>query len=188
MNRLLQSRIADCGLRIKFRRIVIRNPKSEIRNPMRRSGFTLLEIILSLAILAGSLAALGEVMRLADQNASMTGDETQAQILAASIMDELVAGSRQLTAVSQAPLDTTDEVPWLYSVEIENTQYEQMVSVRVRVEQQLEARLQPAHFELMRWLPNPDYVPPQATDDQSSSSTSSGSSSTSPGSSAGGAK
>ena len=148
-----------------------------------RSGFTLLEIILSLAILAGALAALGEVMRLADQNASMTGDETQAQILAASIMDELVAGSRALSAVSQAPLDTTDEVPWLYTVEIENTAYEQLVAVRVRVEQQLEARLQPAHYELVRWLPNPDYMPPQATDDQSSSTTSTGSSSSSSGSS-----
>ena len=59
-----------------------------------QSGFTLLEIILALAILAGSLAALGEVMRLADQNASLTEDETQAQILAASVMDELVAGCR----------------------------------------------------------------------------------------------
>ena len=56
------------------------------------TGFTLLEIILALAILAGSLAALGEVMRLADQNASMTRDESQAQILASSVMDELVAG------------------------------------------------------------------------------------------------
>src|SRR6478672_4634048 len=150
-----------------------------MRTKKRRSqgGFTLLEIILSLAILAGALAALGEVMRLADQNASMTGDEPQAQILAASIMDELAAGSRALSAVSQSPLDTTDEVPWLYSVEMENTAYEQLVSVRVRVEQQLEARLQPAHFELVRWLPNPDYTPPQAEDNQSSSSTSSSSSS-----------
>ena len=88
MNHNSQFRIADCGLWIEFRRLRIRNPKSEIRN--RRSAFTLLEIILSLAILAGSLAALGEVMRLADQNASMTGDETQAQILAASIMDLLL--------------------------------------------------------------------------------------------------
>ena len=36
-------------------------------HPVR--GFTLLEIVLSLAILAGSLAALGEVMRLGDRNA-----------------------------------------------------------------------------------------------------------------------
>src|SRR3954467_7711600 len=142
-------------------------------------GFTLLEVILSLAILAGALAALGEVMRLADRSASTAEDETHAQIIAASIMDELSAGSRELTAVSQTPLDTGDDPPWLYTVEMSQTQYDELVCVRVRVEQDLEARLQPARFELVRWMPNPDYVPPSTGDDSSTSSTTGSSSSTS---------
>src|SRR3954453_8218798 len=109
-------------------------------------GFTLLEVILSLAILAGALAALGEVMRLADRSASTAEDETQAQILAASIMDELAAGSPALSAVEQSPLDTGDDPPWVYTVELGQTQYDELVSVRVRVEQQLDPRLQPAQF------------------------------------------
>src|SRR4051812_3000361 len=113
-------------------------------------GFTLLEVILSLAILAGALAALGEVMRLADRSASTAEDETQAQILATSIMDELSAGSRELTPIEQSQLDTGDDPPWVYSIEMEQTQYDELVSVRVLVEQQLEPRLQPAHFELVR--------------------------------------
>ena len=143
-------------------------------------GFTLLEVILSLAILAGALAALGEVMRMADRSASIAEDETHAQILAASIMDELSAGSRELTAVSQSALETGDDPPWLYTIEMAQTQYDELVSVKVRVEQDLEARLQPAQFELVRWMPNPDYVPPDTGDDTStsgSSSTSSGASS-----------
>jgi type II secretion system protein I len=142
-------------------------------------GFTLLEVILSLAILAGALAALGEVMRLADRSASTAEDETHAQIIAASIMDELSAGSRELTAISQSPLDTGDDPPWLYSVQMGQTQYDELVSVRVRVEQDLEPRLQPAQFELVRWMPNPDYVPPNTGDDSSTSSTTGSSSSTS---------
>jgi type II secretion system protein I len=148
-------------------------------------GFTLLEVILSLAILAGALAALGEVMRMADRSASIAEDETHAQILAASIMDELSAGSRELTAVSQTPLETADDPRWLYTVETSQTQYDELVSVKVRVEQDLEPRLQPAQFELVRWMPNPDYVPPDTGDDTSTtgtSSTSSGSSSTTTGS------
>jgi type II secretion system protein I len=144
-----------------------------------KPGFTLLEVILSLAILAGALAALGEVMRLADRSASTAEDETHAQIMAASIMDELSAGSRELTAISQTPLDTGDDPPWLYTVEMTQTQYDELVSVRVRVEQDLEARLQPAKFELVRWMPNPDYVPPSTGDDSSTSSTTGSSSSTS---------
>jgi type II secretion system protein I len=145
-------------------------------------GFTLLEVILSLAILAGALAALGEVMRMADRSASIAEDETHAQILAASIMDELSAGSRELTAVSQSALETGDDPPWLYTVEMGQTQYDELVSVKVRVQQDLEARLQPAQFELVRWMPNPDYVPPDTGDDSSTTSTT-GSSSTSSGSS-----
>ena len=136
-------------------------------------GFTLLEVILSLAILAGALAALGEVMRLAERSASAAEDETQAQILAASIMDELVAGSRELTAVQQSPLNNGDDPPWTYTIEMGQTQFDELVSVKVRVEQQIEPRLQPAQFELVRWLPNPDYVPPSTGDDSSTTGTSS---------------
>lgn len=144
---------------------------------LAKSGFTLLEIILALAILAGSLAALGEVMRLAGQNAVLTEGETQAQILTASLMDELASGARQLSAVSQASLGLDADPPWVYSIDIQNTQYDQLVAVRVSVEQQLDARLQPAKFELVRWLPNPNYVPPETGDDASTSSSSTSSSS-----------
>lgn len=149
-----------------------------------RLAFTLLEVILALAILAGALAALGEVMRLGDHLATMTEGETQAQILAASVMDELAAGARQLTAVSQASLDANSNPPWLYSIAIENTGFQELVAVRVLVEQQLDARLQPARFELVRWMANPNYVPPE-TEQQSDSSTSSTSSSSSGGTTSG---
>jgi hypothetical protein len=118
-------------------------------------------------------------MRLADQNASLTRDETQAQILASSVMDELVSGARTLVAVNQAPFDYATEVPWLFSVAVEPTGLAQLVAVRVLVEQQTDPQLQPAKFELVRWLPNPDYIPPATA---SASSTSSSSSSTSSGS------
>jgi prepilin-type N-terminal cleavage/methylation domain-containing protein len=147
------------------------------------AGFSLLEIILALAILAGSLAALGEVMRLANQNSTRSRDESEAQIIASTVMDELVAGARELVAVNQLPVDYETDLPWVYSIAIEQSGYNELVVVRVRVEQDLNANLQPARFELVRWLPNPDYVP-AGTGSQSSSSSSSstggtGSSSTS---------
>ena len=166
-----------------------RRPRTKPGNTGGADGFTLLEIILSLAILAGSLAALGEVMRSANLNAALAEDETRAQILAASIMDELAAGSRQLTAIQQTPLDTTDSPPWMYSIETGQTQFNELVAVRVRVEQQVEARFQPAKFELVRWMPNPDYVASTSQDTSGASGTtgsSSGSSSSSGTSGSGG--
>jgi prepilin-type N-terminal cleavage/methylation domain-containing protein len=147
-------------------------------------GFTLLEIILSLAILAGALAALGEVLRSASQTASMTEGETQAQILAASLMDELVCGARQLSAVSQTVLDPTANPPWIHSIALENTDYPGIVAVRVAIEQQLDARLRPARFELVRWMSNPEYVAPETSDQSSTSSSSEASSGSSSSSSA----
>lgn len=144
-----------------------------------RSGFTLLEIILSIAILAGSLAALGEVMRLADLNAALSRDETDAQIIAASIMDELIAGYRPLTATDKELLNPNDSPAWLYSIAVDQTQYTELISLRVLVEQQLEPELKPARFELIRWMMNPDYVPPEVPQDDSSSSSSSSSSTSS---------
>ncbi|HVT30909.1 MAG TPA: prepilin-type N-terminal cleavage/methylation domain-containing protein [Lacipirellulaceae bacterium] len=155
----------------------IRKPQS---SPNR--AFTLLEIILSLAILAGSLAALGEAMRSATRSAAKTEDETQAQILAESIINEFQAGSRELTAVNQAQLDTSDDPPWVYSVNIDQTDYDELVAVRVRVEQQLDARLQPAHFELVRWMPNPDFVQSNTSDQQGDASNSTGNSGSATGS------
>jgi prepilin-type N-terminal cleavage/methylation domain-containing protein len=147
--------------------------------PVRRLAFTLLEVILALAILAGALAVLGEVMRLADQTASLTEGETHAQILAASLMDELASGARQLSAVSQASLDANADPPWLYSVSLEDTGFQELVGVRVLVEQQLDPRLQPARFELVRWMANPDYVPPETGEESNSSTSSSASGSSS---------
>jgi prepilin-type N-terminal cleavage/methylation domain-containing protein len=144
-------------------------------------GFTLLEIILALAILAGSLAVLGEIMRLGDRSASMTESETQAQILTESLLDELASGARQLSVVNQAVLDPNSNPPWLYSISVDNTDYQELVSVRVAVEQQLEARLQPTRFEIVRWMANPNYTPPNANQDSSTTTDSSTSSSSSSG-------
>ncbi len=169
-----------------LRQCALPNHKKALAKPVAPSsrGFTLLEVILALAILAGSLAALGEVMRLADRNAAAARDETQAQIIAASIMDELTAGARALTSITATPLDYETDTPWRYSVAIEQTAYNEMVAVRVLVEQDTDPRLQPARFQLERWLPNPDIIP-QNTGAQSSTGSSAGSSSASSGSQTG---
>ena len=146
------------------------------------SGFSLLEIVLALAILAGALAALGEVMRLGDQNANLARDESQAEMLAESVMAELSCGARAPTNVNDAAFDLAVEPPWVYSIAIEPTEYQELVAVRVSVSQQLPPELQPARCDLVRWMLNPDFVTSllsaqqAAADAASSSSSSSGSS------------
>jgi general secretion pathway protein I len=164
--------IAACGIRP-------RRPDTPVtaRGACLLHGFTLLEIILALAILAGSLAALGEVMRLSDQTAQRTGDETEAQILADSVMAQLESGYLPFSAVDGAQFDQVTDPPWVYSIALEPTRYNELVMVRVAVEQQLPAEKEPAQFELVRWTLNPDFV--SAVSEESSTTASSSGTSTS---------
>ena len=166
------------GLTRLFRRQPLSPPS--IGGSGRLGGFSLLEVILSLAILAGSLAALGEVVRQADRNASLSGDETQAQIIAASIMDDLLCGYRQLAAVSRNVYDPNLDEAWVFSIEIQTTQYTELLAVRVLVEQELDPQLQPVRFELVRWIMDPEALQQaaeqQAQQQEENESSSSGSS------------
>ena len=134
-------------------------------------GFSLLEVILALAILAGALAALGEVMRLGDQNASAAADEAQAEMLAESVMAEILVGARPLASVNGAALPLEDDPAWVVSVTVQPTEYVELVAVSVRVAQQLPPAQQPAYCDLVRWVPNPDYLPATAQQSTQQSST-----------------
>jgi type II secretion system protein I len=129
--------------------------KNELQNA---AGFTLLEIILSLAILAGSLVALGEVMRLADQSAANARDETEAEILASSVMDELLSGARKLEVLTKKEFDFETDPPWVFSVSLDSTNHTELLRVGVRVEQPIDSEKEPVNFELYRWILNPDFV------------------------------
>lgn len=133
-------------------------------------AFTLLEIVLALAILAGALAALGEVMRLADQNAELVEGETQAQVLAESVMAELLSGARALSDVNGAEFNLGTDPQWQYWIALEPTERQELLLVRVTVAQELPPEMQPARYELVRWMLNPDYLPSESQDTSSSTS------------------
>jgi len=138
----------------------------------------LLEVILALAILAGALAILGEVSRLALQNASAARDLARAQLLAESKLAEILAGITSPDPVENTPFDSSgnsldpSEPAWLYSISSESTDEEGLISVRVTVTRDIPAGQHPVKFSLVRWLPDPNYVytPPSSNSSSSSGS------------------
>jgi len=77
-------------------------------------------------------------------------------------------------------LPLEDDPPWVASIEIQPTDYQELVAVRVSVGQQLPPEKEPAGCELVRWMPNPDYIPATTQSSNgaaSNSATTSGSSS-----------
>ncbi len=133
---------------------------------MRRSAhsaFTLIEVILALAILAGAVAVLGEIMAIAGRHARDAQAEARAQLMAASVMDEMLAGLAEVTQVSRQSLETTDHVSWLYSVNVSTTNIVGLSSIEVIVEQDLEPQFNPVSYRLVRYYSTP-VTPTDAAD------------------------
>lgn len=119
---------------------------------MATAAFTLLEVILALAILGGSVAVLGEIMSLADERGARAAAEAKAQMHAQNVMDQLLSGALELADAQQEPITSIDDVRWLYSVTLLSGQVPEVQQVLVTVEQDLEAKFQPAKFQLVRWV------------------------------------
>jgi type II secretion system protein I len=153
---------------------------------MRKAGFSLLEVILALAILAGSIAILGESSRLALRNAQIARDLAHAQLLCESKLTEIAIGVTAAETVSSTAFDatTTDslepgEPAWMYSIDTQTTDEDGLIAVRVTVTRDLPPERHPVNFSLIRWLPDPNYTPSSGSGTSTGSGTSSGNSSSS---------
>ncbi len=130
------------------------------QRPLRGSpgGFTLLEIILALTILAGAVAVLGEVSRFGMRCAERARDMTHAQLLCEGKLAEIVAGIAPAEAVDGAAFESADDAEpseWLYSVELNTTDTEGLIEVRVTVTKDRPAEMRPAEVSLVRWMVDP---------------------------------
>jgi type II secretion system protein I len=122
-------------------------------------GFTLLEVILALAILAMSMGAIGGLMGMASRNGKSAVRLTEAQLLCESKMAEITAGLAPLVPVQDAPHETDDG--WLYSVQIEPLEDGVLLAVRVTVAEDLPPERQPTEFSLFAWMHDPGLELPE---------------------------
>jgi len=144
----------------RVRQSKIQNPKSKIQN-----GYTLLEVILALAILTGALAVLGELVRNGTRNAQVARDLSLAAVICESKLGEIAAGLLPTQGVKQAPIA---EYPgWVLSVENDTSaspgaapstsgaNQAGLLKLRVTVEQSADAQRRPERFTVTQWLLDP---------------------------------
>lgn len=122
-------------------------------------GFTLLEVILALAILGLALATLGFAVGRSHENARRVADESELTQVAASVMDEVLTGARAFTAMAGQPIgdpdDPTAPPRAIVAVSIEATAFEGLYSVRVQAKTPDAADTVLDVVELVRWVVDP---------------------------------
>jgi len=128
-----------------------------------RSGFSLLEILLALAILGGSLAVLSRIADTGMTAARESRDLAAARILCQSKLSEvLLDGMSGITpqSVATAPFDTQfdsqSSTVFQYSVDVQPAPLDGMLVIRVTVEA-LDSNAGSARtrYALTRWMIDP---------------------------------
>lgn len=119
-----------------------------------RSGLSLLEVILAIAIFGGSLAVIGELIRLGTRSAMEARELTTAQLYCESKMAEVASGIIPQQPIGLTPIDIQNPVPeWYYTVEVAQTDREGLLGVYVMVIKNPDlATTQPISFSLVRWM------------------------------------
>jgi general secretion pathway protein I len=118
-----------------------------------RAGLTLWEVMLALAILGGSIAVIGQLVRLGVRSAGEARDLATAQLLCEAKMAELASGIEPPQVVTAAPM--MFETDWLYSVELQQVDQAGLLAVRVTVQKIAYNQMVPVTFSLDRWIIDP---------------------------------
>ncbi len=100
------------------------------RGRPRRVAMTLLEVILAIAILGGSLAALGEVVRAGTRAARGAKLLSTAQLLADSLTAEICI-STVTPEAKEGIVDDFGGMRWAYTVQVEQVQQQGLLGIIV---------------------------------------------------------
>ncbi|MCA9191677.1 MAG: hypothetical protein KDB03_07945 [Planctomycetales bacterium] len=135
---------------------------------IRRTALSLIEVVLALTILAMSVAYISQSMQLATDNALRSQKLTQAELVAESVMNQVVAGVLPAQPVTWTPYYSAyGSTNWNYSLQIMQAEAGGMVSLQVAV-QQIDPNLglieTNGDFYVNRWIIDPSLaldVPPE---------------------------
>ncbi len=123
----------------------------------RRNGLSLLEVILSIAILGGAMVMIGQLYHLGYRSALQARMRNDANIIADSKMAELAAGVLPLESSGN---NMVEEFPgWSYSVDLQSSLQPGLFMATVNVSYGDQSNNVPTSLSIVRFIPDPDYEP-----------------------------
>ena len=135
--------------------------KKTVAQPLRRQGLTLLEVILSLAIFVGSIAAISKLIEVGTRSAQYNQLLTRAVVLAESKIGEIVIGLVPLDTAGGS--DSFSEDPaWEWQLDSFEGPVAGLNIVSVTVTPsasgELANSLETVSYTLSRWMRDPNYT------------------------------
>lgn len=127
-----------------------------------RSGFSLLEILLALAILGGSLAVLSQIASTGVAAAREARELGLVRVLCQAKMSELLLNATlgqtptSVFDMDAEPFDSQSTAAFVYSIEIQPAPYDGMLMVRVTATASDSNGGVLARYALDRWMVDPD--------------------------------
>ena len=117
----------------------------------QRRGLSLLEVMLAIAIMGGSLAVIGELVRTGSTAALRCQEVTTGQMLCENLINEVVIGMRPMTAGSGTFPDYPE---WNYSLNIEPADQAGLVVIIGTVGHE-DGSSNPYLLQMFRWAIDP---------------------------------
>jgi general secretion pathway protein I len=124
------------------------------RRALTRAGFTLFEVVLSLGIFLGALAAISRIIDSGSRAAVRARVMNEAILRCESQMNQVVAGSVALQATDQAPFE--DDTQWSWSLVLAEGPHVDLLNVQVVVSHARDDGQVDAEFALWRLMRNPE--------------------------------
>jgi type II secretory pathway pseudopilin PulG len=116
----------------------------------RRSGFSLLEVLLATGILVGSAVALMELASIGSQHAATARDLATSQLICQTKLNEISCGLAPAETVRPTPLE--EHPRWVYWVTVLPAEQPGLLEVEVGAAHEPAPRKQKAKFTLVRWI------------------------------------
>jgi type II secretion system protein I len=122
----------------------------------RRSGFTLLEVMVSLAIFVSAFAALSQLYSLGTRAAVDAALQTQAAVRAETKMAEVVSGVESFEAASGMPFE--DDANWSWTLELNPGPHSDVYELVVTVVFQSGSNPPAMTYSLVRFRRDPQLI------------------------------
>ncbi len=121
-----------------------------------QAGFTLLEVIIALAIFVASFAALSQLFTIGSRAAVQSALQTQAAMRAEAKMAEVVAGVESFEAANEVPFE--DDANWTWGLAVNPGPHTDVYELVVTVTYQAGNEPSPTSFALVRFRRDPQLI------------------------------